>query len=191
MIRVRRHLAASLVGLSAVLAAACGEKPMVADQAPTAVGVESAAVAPEPPPSTIAVAVGNASFEAELALTAAQRNIGLSGRDSIPERSGMLFVLGTERVSSIWMKGMRFPLDIIWVSEDCRVVDLVREAPHPDPQAPDDVATYTASVPAAYVLEVNGGEARRYAVDTGDRVQISNVPSDAGGGPLFATRCGT
>src|SRR3989338_662243 len=60
----------------------------------------------------------------ELAVTPAQRERGLSGRDRLEPRSGMLFVFEDDGVRGFWMKGMTFPIDIIWIDDE-RVVGFV------------------------------------------------------------------
>ena len=62
-----------------------------------------------PAPDGPAVTVGNAVFEVEIADTPQLRTKGLSGRDTLPDMSGMLFVFESGRTSNFWMKGMRFP----------------------------------------------------------------------------------
>ena len=118
--------------------------------------------------------VGGVAFEAEVVRTADERTRGLSGRERIRPKTGMLFMLGAERVSSIWMKDMRFPLDIIWISAHCEVAGTARNVPPPTLGASDgDLPTYSSDVPVAYVLEVNAGEADAYGIDEGDSVRFS------------------
>ncbi|MFN3487243.1 MAG: nucleotide-binding domain containing protein, partial [Planctomycetota bacterium] len=88
----------------------------------------------------VEVRIGRLVIDAEVARTAEERAQGLSGRDSLAEDAGMLFVLEREHVPSFWMKGMRFPLDFVWVSAEGRVVDLLR--------AGRSVVVYTARGPA-------------------------------------------
>lgn len=40
---------------------------------------------------------------------------GLSGRESLAENQGMLFVFPKLDIYEFWMKDMKFPLDIIWI----------------------------------------------------------------------------
>ena len=86
-----------------------------------------------------AVKVGDGRFEVEVAQTPAQRARGLSGRDSLAPGTGMLFVFETGRASAFWMKGMRFPLDFVWIGEDCSVVHTTIDVP-PSLPGTDDYA---------------------------------------------------
>ena len=59
------------------------------------------------------------------------RNLGLSGRSSLAENEGMLFIFDTPAVYEFWMKDMNFPLDFIWINNGL-VVDLSEHIPPPD-----------------------------------------------------------
>ena len=60
------------------------------------------------------VEVGGAAFMVEIAASPDERSRGLSGRDRLPEGSGMLFVYNEPAVPGFWMRGMRFALDFVW-----------------------------------------------------------------------------
>jgi hypothetical protein len=125
----------------------------------------------------IEVRIGNVTIRAEVADTPQERGRGLSGRDSMAEDAGMLFVLESERQPGFWMQGMRFPLDFVWISGDRRVVDLTEDLPAPDPAAPAEFARITPSAPVRYVLEVNAGTIRRAGVALADAVSFEpDVP---------------
>ena len=119
------------------------------------------------------VVIGGVSFEAELAIDPGDRAKGLSGRTGLAPRTGMLFVFEGPVVSTFWMKGMRFPLDFVWIGEDCTVVDITANVPAPDQgTAPADLPRYSPSAPAAYNFEINAGEAVSFALAVGDPVRI-------------------
>lgn len=126
----------------------------------------AASVAPAPPAVSIG---GGAAVPVELALTGAQRSRGLSGRESLPAGSGMLFVFDQPNKSGFWMPEMRFSLDIIWIGADCRLVHIEAEVPHPAPDTPrSELPIYAPDAPGQYVLEVNAGDAARAGWQTGD-----------------------
>lgn len=122
----------------------------------------------------LVVVVHDTAFPVELALTPAQRAQGLSGRPNLAPGTGMLFILEEEAVHPFWMKNMRFPLDMVWVSAHCMVVDITLNAPPPAPgQTEADLPLFTPKFPARYVLELNAGEAPSTAIQVGDRVSFS------------------
>lgn len=63
-----------------------------------------------------------AGLTLEIADTFFKRMRGLSKRSSLEPGFGMLF----PRVGAFWMKGMRFPLDLVYLDRDRRVVETVR-----------------------------------------------------------------
>lgn len=59
--------------------------------------------------------------------TEAQRQ-GLSGRDSVPEGTGMWFPLEHAQRTEVWMQDTRVPLDVVWI-RDGRVTGVVTLQP--------------------------------------------------------------
>jgi uncharacterized membrane protein (UPF0127 family) len=66
------------------------------------------------------------------------------------------------------MKGMRFPIDIIWIDRG-RVRGVERDAPVPRGALP----RYSSGGPADRVLEVPAGWARRHQAGPGSRVVVA------------------
>lgn len=116
------------------------------------------------------IRIKNQEFKTEVADTAYLRSQGLSGRESLPEDAGMLFVFGSSSVQTFWMKGMRFPLDIIWIQND-RIVGIEKNVP-PEPDASVfGLKLYSSPEPVNKVLEINAGLSERYGFEVGDRVE--------------------
>lgn len=109
---------------------------------------------------------------AELARDHESRVKGLSGRDFLTENSGMLFVFDSLGYPAIWMKEMRFALDIIWIKNG-KVVDIEENVPAPLPSTHEvELPIYTPDVPARLVLEANAGFSKKFNVHIGDSVNI-------------------
>lgn len=125
---------------------------------------------------TPAVKFEDVRFEVEVANSPALRDKGLSGRSFMEERRGMLFIPDGPEIGPFWMRGMRFPLDLIWIGKNCRVVDITAFVPVPRPGTPDhELRRYHSYPPAAYTLEVNAGEAHRFNIRVGDSVDFQNI----------------
>jgi uncharacterized membrane protein (UPF0127 family) len=136
-----------------------------------AAGIALAACGDQPQTSTAerVVHVGEATVLADIADDAESRQRGLSGRERLAADEGMLFLLPNDS-PSFWMKGMRFPLDIVWI-RDGRVVDVSADVPPPrGPDAP--LPTYSPDRPANRVLEVNAGWAEDHGIRRGDLVRV-------------------
>jgi uncharacterized membrane protein (UPF0127 family) len=122
----------------------------------------------------VSISIGRAVFRAEVAATEGDRIQGLSGREGLAEDTGMLFVYEDRAAGAFWMHGMRFTLDFIWISADCRVVDLHQDVPPPEPGTPDaELDILQSDEPAAYVLEVNAGDVARHGILPGMVVSFS------------------
>jgi hypothetical protein len=66
----------------------------------------------------------------------------------------MLFTFDEPSYAGFWMKDMRFPLDLVWIGSDFRVLGVTPMAPCTDTPCP---IAYPPA-PVALVLEVNLGE---------------------------------
>jgi len=116
----------------------------------------------------ITLQVGSAKIVAEIADSPEELAKGLSGRDSLDADTGMYFILGSSRQATFHMRGMRFPLDIIWIDED-KVVGIEKNASIPSASI---IPTFVSPQPVTHVLEVNSGFADRERIKIGDSVEI-------------------
>jgi len=117
-------------------------------------------------------------IKAELAVDAAERARGVMFRDRMDEDQGMLFVFDREELSSFWMLNVKFPIDILWLDKDRRVVNIEAGVP-PCPKEP--CPSYPTSKPALYVLELKNGAAAAHKIKLYDRLEFI-LPRDAGCG---------
>ena len=133
----------------------------------------------EAPPPELAPAP-RASFATvgvtlEVARTNEERARGLGGHAPLGETEGMLFVFERPAFHSFWMKGMLFPLDLIWI-ENGVVVHIERDAPHFPAGTPDiQLPIYAPLAPASYVLEVNAGFTASYGIEVGSQVELVGI----------------
>ncbi|MBI2022842.1 DUF192 domain-containing protein [Candidatus Daviesbacteria bacterium] len=122
--------------------------------------------------STSEVGVLKAEIVAEIADSKEERADGLSGRESLASDSGMLFVFDKTDIYRFWMKGMKFPLDFIWINED-RVVDILKNVPPPkEGQSDESLPLVSPTVPINKILEVNAGFADNHKLRVGDKIEI-------------------
>jgi uncharacterized protein len=168
---MNQRLILSLI-VVAVLAALVGAATYLNPK--TARQLEAEAIS-EPVKSWRMVTIGQASFTAEVAATQEEQSLGLAGRDSIPEGTGMLFPFSPRERVSFWMKDMRFALDIVWIAQG-RVIGIAKDVPPPDPGTLDqDLPTYAPPSEVDHVLEIRAGESGSFAV--GDEVTFTNLES--------------
>jgi uncharacterized membrane protein (UPF0127 family) len=106
-----------------------------------------------------------------LADTPFKRARGLMYRDSLPDNRGMLFIFGESQSWTFWMKNTKIPLDIIWLSEQKKIVHIETNVPICT-LAGDGCPQYQSNDPAMYVLELRGGRAEALKLTRGTKLQF-------------------
>lgn len=121
---------------------------------------------------TSKVSINSATFKVELAKTQKEQMKGLSGRSSLPQDQGMLFVFEKPSRYSFWMRDMKFPLDIIFILDNkvVRVFENVPIAAADDGNPPQ----FGSDVLSDKVLEINAGLARKNKIKVGDIVTFES-----------------
>src|SRR5512143_2397775 len=94
------------------------------------------------------------SVLAELALSGEERANGLMFREKLDPKEGMLFVFDSEEPHSFWMKNMKFPIDILWLDRERKIVYIAKSVPA---CAKEPCPFYSPLLPSLYVLELTAG----------------------------------
>ena len=117
------------------------------------------------------VCIGNkACFNYEIADTDEKKILGLGNRDFLWENDGMLFPFPEKSSPGFWMKGMRFPIDIIWIDSEMKVSGIVRDF---QPCEPNEQCTAVyPDEKIIYVLEINAGLSERHGLEAGDAIYL-------------------
>lgn len=110
----------------------------------------------------------NVNVKVERADSYAERQEGLMFRDKLGDGHGMLFM--NVGAASFWMKNMKFPLDLIFISKDKKIVDIKQNF---QPCLVESCPTYTSIAPAKYVLEVNAGFVEKNKISIGEFISFS------------------
>lgn len=118
--------------------------------------------------ATTTVIVNDSAFIVDIADTKEKVIRGLSYREKIEQGTGMLFVFDRLDNHGIWMKGMNFSIDVLWLDDDGRVVYII-ENMHP---ASYPNTSYRPQELARYVVELPSGTAQKNTVKLGDLVKI-------------------
>jgi uncharacterized membrane protein (UPF0127 family) len=108
-------------------------------------------------------------FLVEIADTAGKRQMGLQYRQSLADDRGMIFLFPSESVQTFWMKNTPISLDMIFINRNRKIVGIVERA------VPFSLDARSVTEPSQYVLEINGGLARRYGIQTGDSVRFEGI----------------
>jgi len=108
-------------------------------------------------------------FLVELARTPEQWTKGLSGRNLLLGRHGLLFIYPSSEPRSFWMKDMVFPIDIVFIDDSSTVARIEKNAV---PMRPGEEKTlYHSGVPIKYALELNAGESD--GIESGDLCSLN------------------
>jgi len=108
--------------------------------------------------------VGNTQVAVEVRDTEEGRDQGLSNREKLAEDEGMLFVVDQPGIYGFWMKGMKFPLDFVWIKDNA-VAEITEdvEVGRMDIRPKETVDK---------VLEVNSGWVKQNNVRVGDKIKL-------------------
>lgn len=121
------------------------------------------------------VIIGDHVFLTEVAIDPAAQKKGLSGRDNLPEDSGLLFVYPSKSILTFWMLDVRFNIDLLWISDD-KIVGIEKNMQAPAPATEDkDLLLYSSPEPVNRVLEINSGLVDKYGIQIGDRLEYKNI----------------
>ena len=119
-------------------------------------------------PERWSVIIKDTRISVDIADTPEKRTQGLSGRTVLGENEGMFFVFDAPGRFSFWMKDMNFPIDIIWIDDNFKIVDFTKNAlPESFP------TTFEPRTLALFVLETVAGWADKNGIKMGDKVLFS------------------
>ncbi|HEY0788913.1 MAG TPA: DUF192 domain-containing protein [Thermoanaerobaculia bacterium] len=148
--------------LALFLCAGCG----VNSSAPPPAEVQIPSTAPQ------VVLPDGAMVVVEVVSDPETRALGLMHRPSLRADRGLLFLFPTTDVHAFWMKDTLIPLDMVWIDESSRVVDVKTSVP---PCKADPCPSYEPAGAARYVLELAADQAAAHRVAPGSRLQIRNT----------------
>ena len=115
-------------------------------------------------PLSVTTLKGTHRFRVELAVTPQQQAQGLMFRTAMGPDEGMLFPYEQPRVLSFWMKNTVIPLDLVFIDEEHRIINIAENA------TPYSEASILSDAPGVAVLELNGGRTRELGIVGGNKV---------------------
>jgi len=159
---MRRPLAAVVTIAILALAGACSGSPEASKTPATG----------QPRLRTIAADINGVAHILEVADDPAERTSGLGGRERLDDYSGMLFVWDEVAPRELWMKGMLFPLDFLWLDEDRRIVRIEANVADQPGASVGELVRYPSGSPVKYVIELYRGVAASHDLRVGDVVEF-------------------
>lgn len=107
---------------------------------------------------------------AELALTPEKQFQGLMYRPELPAGYGMLFVYPTMERRGFFMFQCVIALDIIWMDDNKRVVEISADTPPCRERDLRNCPTFGGAVEAVYILEISAGQAAAHNIKLGSEL---------------------
>ncbi len=117
-------------------------------------------------PKTTEIKIAGKTFSAEVADNTLTRSRGLMHRAAA---SPMLFIFPSETQEGFWMKNVNFPLDIIWIDSEKKIIGWDRM----EPCFEKECKIYSPPGPIKYALEVEAGFVEKNKIKVGDSVEIN------------------
>jgi uncharacterized membrane protein (UPF0127 family) len=121
--------------------------------------------------------INNQPFNVEIAYNQAARIRGLSGRPCIPAHQGLLMDFGKDGHYRIWMKDMKFPIDVVWIGSDHKIaaVEINFKPSTYDSRHPERSEVRVNQIPARYVLEIKANTSRDLNFGLGTSVHFQKA----------------
>lgn len=116
---------------------------------------------------------GQARFTVDVADDPAERSQGLMHRESLPTGAGMLFAYDGPQRALFWMKNTLIPLDMIFMESNGVVTRIHENA------IPQDLTLIEGGEQVMFVLEINGGLAKRLGIVEGSELRHPAIGADA------------
>jgi uncharacterized membrane protein (UPF0127 family) len=104
-------------------------------------------------------------FNVEIADTPRRQEIGMMYRPPLAADHGMLFEFARPQEVAFWMKNCPYPLDMLFIGADGRIISIVRNA------TPQSETPLPSGGPITGVLEIHGGRASQMGAEPGDLVR--------------------
>ena len=119
-------------------------------------------------PKTAEIKIAGKTFSAEVADNPLTRSRGLMYRS---QPSPMIFIFSFPTTDGFWMKNVNFPLDIIWIDEDKKIIGTDRM----EPCTSEPCKIYSPPAPIKFALEVEAGFVGKNKIKAGASVDTPNL----------------
>jgi uncharacterized protein len=121
--------------------------------------------------SRVVTLPGGQKVKAEVMIHPGDMGRGMMFRDSLAPDRGMLFLHRQSGRHTYWMYQVKIPLDIIWLDENRRIVEISANTP-PCEKGANECPHYGGKADSRYVLELAGGMARKFGLQEGHQLKF-------------------
>jgi uncharacterized membrane protein (UPF0127 family) len=145
-----------IVVLAAIALSACGEKPGSLDELY----------------STDVTLPNGAKLVVETMRQQIDLTRGLMFRDALPPNRGMLFFYPKQQAHPHWMYQVKFPIDIVWMDRERRIVEMSPNTPPCPSKAAHECPSYGGQAPSRFVLEAGPGFIAKNGLQMGEKLDF-------------------
>ncbi len=114
--------------------------------------------------------VGDRVYKLYEARSDSEKILGLSVFDQISENEGMFFIFDQPNYYSMYMKDMKFNIDIIFLDKNMEVVTIHENVSKDSFKSNEEYEVFKSFSPAKYVIELKEGETQKNKIKIGDQV---------------------
>lgn len=112
------------------------------------------------------------SLQVYMATDPQEWEMGLGSVASLGSDQGMYFVFPNLQARTIWMKGMHYPIDIIWVKQGMVVGVTAQVQPEAAGVPTADYTLYSPPEPITAVVEASAGYAQAHGITAGTALDV-------------------
>lgn len=109
---------------------------------------------------------GGDTYTLEIADTESKRIAGLSNRERLEKDAAMLFEFPETYEQCMWMKDMKFSLDILWLDSSKKIVKVAENI------TPETYPRTFCAEDTKYVLELNAGVVKKNNLKVGQNLNF-------------------
>jgi uncharacterized membrane protein (UPF0127 family) len=113
------------------------------------------------------IRIGDQQFQTEVARDNAGFTKGLGGRPCILSNQAMLFPFSKPATIPIWMKDMKFPIDVVWITASHKIAAIeidFQPSTYPEKRI--------NQIPAQYVLELKANRTTELGLNIGSTINL-------------------
>ena len=121
---------------------------------------------------TTVILPDGSAIQAELRQTPEEQQTGMMYRPALPPDHGMLFIFDQVMQRPFWMYRTLHPLDMVWMDENKRIVEIHENAPPCPARDLRECPTFGGVASSLYTLELPAGQVIRRGLKVGDQLQF-------------------
>jgi len=117
------------------------------------------------------IEIGKKKYKLFEAVSEVEKSLGLSVFDQINSDEGMIFYFDKPAYHSMYMKDMKFDIDIIFLDQGFKVITIHENVSVSSYRSQNDFEIFKSYSPSKYVIELSAGEVEKNKLKVGDVIK--------------------